>query len=450
MHHHERRTALEKRRHYGRKIKKTKNLYRRKKSAGQKVFGTVMLVIAVSAIAFLGFCIGKPLLDYLGNIGTEQPVQWTPEDSYAALHTDAPEESTAATGGSAVPGQTQGDVSAETATADMTDTGEQTSAATSDTRQTVGTNQPHSTTTQTVGQSAAASPVSFGALVSTEAPASALSNRSSLSAVLAKAKAGGYNSVVIQLKDRNGFLRYKTEITGVADSSVEAGTMTLDEIMSVFQENGLVPIAEIAVLADNKGCEQFPEMSFKCVDAPATSWLEWVEKRRWANPESDATREYFSKITAELVSAGFSNILLTDVIFPNFQHYDSAYIAAKYFAADRYKLLYNVIKSGSLIEMKASDVIGETFGRTAEVLNDTSKLRDNSAAIIISRSDLPKESGYPADAKTLVETVLSLAGKKVGGLKIVPIIDGSGFDDAEKVKIANALGSLGYESYIMR
>ena len=28
-----------------------------------------MLVIAAAAIAFLGFCIGKPLLDYIGSIG---------------------------------------------------------------------------------------------------------------------------------------------------------------------------------------------------------------------------------------------------------------------------------------------------------------------------------------------------------------------------------------------
>lgn len=426
---------MDKRRRYGRKIKKTKNLYRRKKTAGQKVFGTVILIIAASAIAFLGFCIGKPLLDYLSQIGKEKPAEWTPEASYSALHPDEPLE--------------ESDVSAAESVAPGAGEGEATTPQTSDTKQTVETNQPHSTTTQTA-ETAILMPASYDTLISVEAPSNALSNRSSLSAVLAKAKAGGYNSVVVQLKDRSGYFRYKSAIEGVADSPLDAGAMTLDEIVSVFNENGLVPVAEIAVLADDKGCENFPEMSFKCIDSPTVSWIEWVEKRRWSNPENDATREYFAKITAELSLAGIEHILLTDVTFPEFQHYDSDYIAAKYFAPDRYKFLYNVIKAGNMVEMKASDVIGETYGRSAECLNDVSQLHDNAAAIIISRSDLPTDAGYPADAGSLVETTLSLAAKKVGTLKLIPVIDGSGFDDAEKSKIVSLLGTLGYDSYIMR
>ena len=443
---------MDRRRHYGRKIKKTRNLYRKKKSAGQKVFGTVMLVIAVSAIAFLGFCIGKPLLDYIGGIGKEDTAEWTPEASYAAsLNTPTDGDDTAH------------DVSAETdlngtqtgvpAVSEDTDGLQTTTAASSDAQQTVGTNQPHSTTTHTAStETSLLIPSGYDTLNAFEAPASALANRSSLSAVLAKAKSGGYNSVVIQLKDRNGYFHYKSGIEGVADSVLDAGAMTLDEIMSVFGENGLVPIAEIAVLSDEKGCEMFTDMSYKCIDSPSTSWLDYSisPPKRWANPESDATREYFAKVTGELVSAGFENILLTDVIFPNFQHYDTAYIAAKYFDPGRYKLLHNVIKAGNMIEMKASDIIGETYGRTAEALTDISQLHDNSVAMIISRSDLPTDSGYPADAKTLVETILSLAEKKTGGLKIVPVIDGSGFDDADKAKIVSTLVSLGYDSYIMR
>ena len=440
---------MDKRRYYGRKIKKTKNLYRRKRSAGQKVFGTVMLVIALSAIAFLGFCIGKPLLDYIGSIGKDQPAEWTPEASYNAQLTEKPEESTDPAADSSAPTQVPAGSDAP-ADEPATEATASTSAATS-ARETVSTNQPHSTTAQT-GETDTSSPASSGTLIASEAPASALSNSSSLSAVLAKAKSGGYNAVVVQLKDRNGYFRYKTAIEGAADSVLVTGTMTLEEIMKVFRENGIVPIAEIAVLSDEKGCELFTDMSYKCIDSPATSWLDYSlsPPRRWANPDSSATREYFAKVTAELMTAGFENILLTDVIFPNFQHYDNVYIAAKYFAQDRYKLLYNVVKAGNMIEMKASDVIGEEFGRTAEVLNDVSQLHGNSVALIISRSDLPTDAGYPADAKTLVETVLSLAAKKTGDLRIVPVIDSSGFDDAERAKIAGSLGSLGYDSYIMR
>ena len=434
---------MDRRRYYGRKIKKTKNLYRRKKSAGQKVFGTVMLVIAASAIAFLGFCIGKPLLDYIGNIGKNEPAEWTPEASYNARSETATAES------NVPPADEPAQETESTLPVDSEVSGV---SETAETKQSVGTNQPHSTSAPVSDSVISAAPVSYDAFISMEAPASALSNSSSLSAVIAKAKSGGYNSVVIQLKDKNGYFRYKTAIESVADTDLMTGTMTLEEIMRVFTENNMVPIAEVAVLSDEKGCETFTDMSYKCIDAPDTSWLDYSERppRRWANPDKDATREYFANIIAELTAARFEHILLTDVIFPNFQNYDTAYIAAKYFAPERYKMLYNVVKTGNIIEMKASDVIGDEYGRTAEVLNDTSQLRNNKVALIISRSDLPTDSGYPADAKALVETVLSLAEKKVGGLPIVPVIDGSGFDDAEKAKITAAFAILGYESFIMR
>ena len=434
---------MDRRRRYGRKIKKTKNLYRRKKSAGQKVFGTVMLVIAAAAIAFLGFCIGKPLLDYIGSIGKNEPAEWTPEASYSARSETASAEP---------PADTAEPVQVTESTTLLTDSEVSGISETADTKQSVGTNQPHSTSAPENDSDTSVTPSGYDALISMEAPASALSNSSSLSAVIAKAKSGGYNSVVIQLKDKNGYFRYKTAIESVADTDLMTGTMTLEEIMRVFNENNMVPIAEIAVLADEKGCETFTDMSYKCLDAPDTSWLDYSERppKRWANPDKDATREYFANITGELGSAGFEHILLTDVIFPNFQNYDTVYIASKYFAPERYMMLYNVVKAGNTIEMKASDVIGDEFGRTAEVLNDTSQLRNNKIALIISRSDLPTDSGYPADAKALVETVLSLAEKKAGGLPIVPVIDGSGFDDAEKSKITAALAVLGYESFIMR
>ena len=436
--------GLDKRRHYGRKIKRTKNLYRRRKTAGQKVFGTVMLVLAVSAIAFLGFCIGKPLLDYIGSIGKEPPAEkWTPAASYAGQQDEkAPLESGFDVSGAA------SEVSDESESGSVSDVPGSTVPVSDDVRQTVETNQPHSTTADTGAETVLTIP-SDSTLVSAEAPASALSNRASLAAVLAKAKSGGFNAVVVQLKDRNGCLHYKSGIAGVADSVVDEGSMTLDEIISVFAENGMIPIAEIAVLSDDKGCMLFPDMSFKCKDDPVMSWLQGGV-RRWANPESDAAREYFVKVTTELTGSGFEHILLTDVVFPDLQYYDAEYVPGRYFEADRYRMLYNVINTGSMIEMKASDVTGETFGLTAECLNDTSRLRENKVALVINRSDLPTDAGYPADAKTLVETILSLAEKKVGGLEIVPVIDGSGFDDAEKAKMTGALSALGYESYIVR
>ena len=426
---------LEKRKYYGRKIKRTKNLYRRRKTAGQKVFGTVMLVIAASAIAFLGFCVGKPLLDYLGSIGTDSPAQeWTPAASYMQRQGE-PERT--------------GDVAAETDYGvPAVDHAEPETASSVSAEAAAVTEPPVTAVPEQTTTAPLLIPVSDGTLISTEVPSAALANRSSLAAVVTKAKNSGYNSAVIQLKDENGNFRYRSTIPGVAGSDLVTGTMTLDEIMSVFAENGVVPVVKLAVLRDEEGCALFTDMSYKCLDDPSVSWLE-AGQRRWANPESDSLREYFAKVITEITEAGFQEIILTDVMFPDFQPYDTEWIPAKYFAADRYKMLYNVVRAGSIIEMKASDVIGETYGRSAEVLNDVSMLHDNSVALVISREDLPTEAGYPADAKTLAETVLAQAAKKTFGLNVIPVIDGAGFDDSEKSKIVSVLSELGYESYIV-
>ena len=425
---------MEKRKYYGRKIKRTKNLYRRRKTAGQKVFGTVMLVVAASAIAFLGFCVGKPLLDYLGSIGTDSPAQeWTPAASYMQRQGE-PERT--------------GDVAAETDYGEPAVDYAEPDTVIAEPEETAAVTAPVTAVPEQTTTAPLLIPVSDGTLISTEVPSAALANRSSLAAVVTKAKNSGYNSAVIQLKDENGNFRYRSTIPGVAGSDLVTGTMTLDEIMSVFAENGVVPVVKLAVLRDEEGCALFTDMSYKCLDDPSVSWLE-AGQRRWANPESDSLREYFAKVITEITEAGFQEIILTNVMFPDFQPYDTEWIPAKFFDADRYKMLYNVVRAGSIIEMKTSDVIGETYGRSAEVLNDISMLHDNSVALVISREDLPTEAGYPADAKTLAETVLAQAAKKTFGLNVIPVIDGAGFDDSEKSKIVSVLSELGYESYIV-
>ena len=403
---------MNKRKHYGRKIKKTKNLYRRRKTTGQKIFGTVILTIAIGALAFLGFCIGKPLLDYIGSIGTKEMPDWTPADSYVRTQESEPAEGTAA--------ETTAPVITEVfGTADgVTDIAE------------------------------FSQPAEPNMLAAAEIPTSALANRSSLSAMLVKTKAAGYNAAVIQLKDRNGVLHYKSTLKGTED--IVKGGMTAGEIMAVFEENKMVPVIQLSLLADQEGCTVFTDMSYKIKNEGDISWLDYStgSPLRWANPESSATREYNAQITAELAMAGFEEIVVTDLVFPDFQDYDREYIAAKYFRPDRYKMLYNVVKSGYIIEMTAADVLETPFGRTAEALCDISQLSGNSIALVIDRKALTAEAGYPAEARSFAETVLSLAAGKTGGLPVIPVL--TGFDDSEKTRIIALLGELGYETYIIR
>ena len=406
---------MKKRKNYGRKIKRKKtNLYRRRKTKGQKIFGTVMLIILICAIGFLGYCLGKPLLDFFGRQTSNKPPEWTPPETTLA---EIPPAETSAQ-------ESEAPVTSAPATT------------------------PEITVTEIT---TAEKPVEYTNLIVSAAPSGALSNRAALSAELAKAKAAGFNAVMIQLKDDKGFFHYKTAIEGAEENELVKGEMTLAEIVSVFKDSGIVPVAEISVLTDNAGCKAFPEMSFKC-KGESISWLDYKQGTpiRWANPESERTAEYFGSVINELKGAGINEIVCRDIVFPNFEYYDAEYIESKYFEKDRYKYLSGLLSEGTVLEMNAADIIAEELGRTAEPLYDPALIKNKAIALVIDREDFPVSEGYPADIKNLAESVISLASAKTRDIPLIPVIEREALSEAEAKTAAETLKSLGYSDFIIR
>lgn len=406
---------MKKRKNYGRKIKRKRtNLYRRRKTKGQKIFGTVMLIILICAIGFLGYCLGKPLLDFFGRQTSSEPPEWTPPETVAAEIT-LPETSAEET---KAPVTSAPAIETETTVTEIT---------------------------------TAEKPLEYTNLIVSAAPSGALSNRAALSAELAKAKASGFNAVMIQLKDEKGFFHYKTAIEGAEENELIKGEMSLAEIVSVFKESGIVPVAEISVLTDNEGCKAFPEMSYKC-KGENVSWLDYKQGTpvRWANPESERTAEYFKAVTEEINAAGINEILCRNIVFPNFEYYDAEYIDSRYFENDRYRYLSDFLTEGTVLEMSAADIIAEEFGRTAEPLYDPSIISNRAIALVIDREDFPVSEGYPADIRNLAESVISLASAKTGDIPLIPVIERGALSEAEAKTAAETLKSLGYSDFIIR
>lgn len=400
-------TALAYRNKYGRKIKRTKNLYRKKKTKAQKILGTVFLIIIILAIFFLGFCLGKPLLEFLEKNANREEPQWTPPTVTTTAEPQVSDEQ---------PGETQTSAP-ETAPEQMND-----EASTG-----------------------------FCAIT---APSSALSNTTSLAAFAAKSKSEGYSAVIVVLKDKNGVIRYESDLEALKDrSELIQGTLRAGEIAKTLADNGLTAVAAISVLQDDAGCKEFPDMSFKINDGSDMSWLDYYttgSALRWANPESKATVSYNEAIIAELKSAGFSEILLTGLIFPDLQNYDRQYLDARYFSADRYKMLEPLVPDGSYIEMKASDIIAEEYGRTAELLKDRAFLKDKQLVVRIDRSSFTAEAGYPAEAVGLIEDVLARTDAATAGLTVIPAIESDDFTAEELSAVKNSLEKAGYKACFVR
>ena len=85
------------------KIKHRKySLYQRKKSKGRKVLTVLLMIVLIAGLCVLGYGLGKPLVEYFSNRGTESAPEsaWTPPVSTEPNSPSADgEEGSADTGG---------------------------------------------------------------------------------------------------------------------------------------------------------------------------------------------------------------------------------------------------------------------------------------------------------------------------------------------------------------
>ena len=401
---------LKKRKSFGRKIKRTKNIYRPKKTKKQKIIGTVIFVIVVILIGFIGFFLAKPILEFFGRPETEKEEAWTPPVSETA-ETSKPEETEI----TEIPGEQP--VSSEPEKENNGGNREEKPAVISGNK----------ALTLSVG---------------------ALSNRASLAAALAKGKNMGYNGAVILLKDEKGYFHYKSDIKELSDKELIVGELTLSEIVEIFRDADMTPIGEISVLKDNKGAAAFSDISYKCYGED-TSWLDYYstgEPLRWIRPDSEESKAYMERIYDEITASGINDIILSNIIFPPLQNYDKRYLSPDYFAKDRHNMLYGFIREGMTVKIRAEDILSGEFEGTAEILKDKAKLSGNKIALVIDRESFPPENGYPADDKGLIEDILSVVSEKIGGdITIIPVIS-----VPEGEKAAEITEKMGYNSYIIR
>lgn len=400
---------MKKRKNYGRKIKRSKiNLYPKKKTKAQKIIGTIVLILIILAIVFLGYCLGKPLFEFIekntGGTGKDSPA-WTPPAETA--QTEEPSDTSA--DGSSVTASQQNDSPDET----------------ENTR-----------------------------IYAVSVPDSALSNSVSLSAFASKAASEGYTAAAVCLKDSSGAILYNTQTVPAKDSEAVAAYLSAEEISNILSRNGLTPVAYVAVLSDNEGGRLNPDMCYKIVDEPEISWLDYFSAEgnpiRWSNPGSEAAKVYNKAITDELKRAGFEQIILTHVVFPPFQEYDREFISSEYFAADRYKLLDNVVFDNTSLLVYAEDIIIGNMNGSAEVLKNKSALYDNPVIVKINREAFTAEKGFPADASALLEDVMAQCSKKCTGIKLVPMVDKTDFTSDDIASMRKKAEEIGYADFYIK
>lgn len=412
------------RRKNGFKVKRTrKNLYKRRKSTGRKIFEGVLFVIILGALVFIGYSVASPLLKFFGtdnqnSSAVSEPV-WVPPES-----------------------------SDDDTSSDGTST---------------------ESSPQTTTEKPQDDPTENKVLYATLVPDTALQSESALKKQLTTLKDSGYNTAVFTLKNTTGELLYKSTISTVKDNTdVNKGKLTAQQIVNACNDIGLTPIAAITTLYDRKTPYLFDNAGYIISDGN-WSWLDAAADnggKPWTTPYSKDAVNYYASICAELAKAGFTDIELENTIFPNFQSYDYSLLSKDIQSADRSDKLAALAQAcaekaktenaSATVEIKADELLTmnvSTYDGTAEVWSSKDKMKACRVLVTMDISLLGKNLQTSSDKTTAVnksaaegvKQVFTLVKKTIGEAEISAGITGSSKLSADDIKkCRDELEKLGF------
>lgn len=371
------------------KIKRSKNrLYKKKKSSAKVAVQTILFVLLAGGLVFVGYSAAGPIISLISGETESEITTWTP--------------TTAAT----------------SSNENMTDQNNETTAT-----EEINTTKEESAET--------------GAYMM---PESALESPAALSSTLNTIKELGFKSVLVPMKNTEGNLLYKSDLDYIKDTDLVIGTIPAGLIASTIRGNGLVPYAYMPALKDNAAPTYVEEAGFRFSD-DTYFWLDAAAAnggKRWLDPFLSGTRKYFSDLSAEIMKAGFEEVILSEVRFPNMADYDKQFLHERNFTADRcsaltefYDQVYNASGKKAAVAIDIKDVLagwGQSFSATSEILTDKSFTGTIYLMIRPSDFDTQLETGenrfigLPSDNVQKTEVLVSKASEYIGTNVTVAVV----------------------------
>lgn len=142
-------------------------------------------------------------------------------------------------------------------------------------------------------------------------------------ALLAQAKAAGFNAVIFDLKDAEGRLYYRfTTDAAVKVNSFTDDALTADQLSALFDTvrgAGLVPIPRLYAFRDHLGAKTLADARISHTDNSGWVWYDGNPQsgaKAWLNPYADAAHDYIIALAGKLKAAGAAAVMLDGVQFP--------------------------------------------------------------------------------------------------------------------------------------
>lgn len=382
-------------------------MFKRKRSPAKTAFSVILVVVLLLAIAFLGYSVGKPIMEFLQN--RERPT------------------------------------SVDTPSTEPTPVTEPTSATT--TEPTADTTEPE--------PEPEPEPQYGERILYVSMPVGG-SYDGYLAQRVQYAKDNGYYGIALELLADGGSVRYATQNElAVSLSAVSNGAIAdLSAAAKTISDAGILPYARISVLTDH--IVSWDKSICYLFENSTSTWLDNsvdLGGKPWMSAFSAAARDYISSLVSEISDAGFAGIIAGEIEFPPFRNSDLNYVGASVKSATRYNgliefsnALQDALGAAKMyaVEVDAQDIVA---GR-AEVLRDLNALhaqtiyvKYDSAAVglRIVRTDETEISYSGLSEADKLTVVMRSVAEAIGSVKtiipavtdeaLIPTLVGLGYDE---------------------
>lgn len=268
------------------KVKRYKNIYKRRTPLSI-LLRVVCIVVVVGLLGFIGWSAYEPVRAYLDSIAFEWSTNPTPSlpeiPDVSAL--SEPEASSAEPSSESLPEPAVS--SSEPAPAEPEP-------------------EPENPETPSGAQ-----------LQGAYLPVSDLLDPNRLAARLSDFQEAGYTAVLIDLKDMNGSLLYRSKRGRIP---LEEGVTPYDlsAVCEQIRAAGMLPVGRMHAFRDYTAALSDNNMAVQYLDT-REHWLDNAREKGgkpWLNPYSEQARAYLVGLAEEAVSMGVEQILLDSVMFP--------------------------------------------------------------------------------------------------------------------------------------
>ncbi len=137
----------------------------------------------------------------------------------------------------------------------------------------------------------------------------------------------GFSAMILPMKVPGGQLLYASAVKDAATSGAFSDDAPAPEaVKAVLDAHGLKGIAQMDLLTDHLFPAAFSDGGYM-IASSQTRWLDRAEAdggKPWISPYCAHSGAYLSSLAAELVAAGFQNVLCYDIAFPKFFNSDEA------------------------------------------------------------------------------------------------------------------------------